>query len=202
MTRPARTALPFSTPAVAATAKAGADADLKICTDCGEPKALADFPYSRGFSRAGARVGDTCRDCVIKAQAAKRERRSARTRSHVCPTCRETFKSEVTLQDGRRGKACPQGHWHAMAHLYYFEKHGRLSNRPKKTVAPDKAVRIKLARIGIAARTEQLTLGIQGLLAGYDKLLRSLPTASTARGLVEGSFGKSPELCRELLKTL
>lgn len=56
-----------------------------------------------------------------------------------------------------------------------------------------------LRRMGVGERTEQLSVALQWMLAGYDKALAAYPQHSQARAILEGAFGPLPDLAREIL---
>lgn len=59
---------------------------------------------------------------------------------------------------------------------------------------------LQIARAhGIAGSVEALCLALEAMLAGYDQSMLTLPEGSQSRVLVEGAFGKSPELARAIL---
>lgn len=225
MSPPARIVRPFSVEkyAGAATLPPGAahaqraaptehpGAAERACNTCRITKPLSEYPQNKGFGGRMIR-SEMCRDCIIKAQK-ERARRSGRqaTRRHTCPDCAASYVSPVVIRGGVRGKQCPGGHWYSTVHLLYHEKHGCLPKprtiKPKpapsaaaaKRLPVQRAERLKFARIGLAERTDQLTLALRTLLTGHDRLMQALPPNSPVRGLAEGSFGRAPQLCREIL---
>lgn len=215
MSRPARIVRPFSAEkyAGAATPPPGAQSvpvDTP-CNTCGTPKPASEYPLNKGFGGRMIR-SEMCRDCITTAQK-ERARRSGRkaTRRHTCPDCAESYVSPLVIRNGVRGKQCPNGHWYSTVHLIYHEKHGCLPKpriiKPKpaaraaatKRPPVQRADQLKFARIGLAERTDQLTLALRTLLTGHDRLMQALPPNSPVRGLAEGSFGRAPQLCREIL---
>lgn len=59
---------------------------------------------------------------------------------------------------------------------------------------------LRIARAhGIAGSVEALCLALEAMLGGYDQSMLTLPEGSSYRALVEGAFGKSPELARAIL---
>lgn len=56
-----------------------------------------------------------------------------------------------------------------------------------------------LARQGIAERVDQLTVALQWMLECHKKAQQVMPEGSQARALLEGAFGKLPELAQSLV---
>ena len=125
-------------------------------------------------------------------------------REFTCPECGVKFKSRNIIIYGKNGKECPNEHWHTISDLKHHERHGKLPDRRERQQGGGRRyIRVnaqrKLSNLGVGERTDQLTVALQWMLGGYDKLVAQLPTGSQGRALVDGAFGKSPVLCREVL---
>lgn len=132
------------------------------------------------------------------------------TRDYTCPVCKAVFRAPGTWRAGRIGKVCPAGHFHTVNQLVCWEKNGRLSQlRQRKVAAPKqpdvkpiaapKPVERALASMGVGERTSQLSVALRWMLEGYAKAISSMPEKSMARQLVEGAFGKTPIMAKDLL---
>lgn len=62
-----------------------------------------------------------------------------------------------------------------------------------------RVVNRRLASVDIGERTEQLTLALTWMLDGYDKAAATMPAGSQARALLDGAFGKTVQLARDVL---
>lgn len=119
------------------------------------------------------------------------------SRNWTCPACEITFKANNKIKDGRNGKECPNGHWHSLRHLAYFELHGRLPPPRGCFSIHDKAdskakKNDSLSSYGISNRADQLESALQWMLSGYEKLVSQLPDGSMGRALVDGALARHP----------
>ncbi len=60
-------------------------------------------------------------------------------------------------------------------------------------------VLLQARALGIAGSVEALCLALEAMLGGYDQAMRTLPKDSPYRALVEGAFGRVPEVSRSIL---
>ncbi len=56
--------------------------------------------------------------------------------------------------------------------------------------------------VGIAGDVESMQLALAAMLGGYQQLLRTVPEGSQARVLIEGAFGRSPEVAQKILEAV
>ena len=74
--------------------------------------------------------------------------------------------------------------------------HGTTHRRNTETV-------LQRARsVGIAGDVEAMQLALAAMLGGYQQQLRTIPEGSQARALVDGAFGRSPEVSQKILEAV
>lgn len=121
------------------------------------------------------------------------------TREYACLV---RFKASNSV--GRPGKTCPNGHWHSLNHLNYFDQHGRLPvpRQPQPVPAavekPAKPAQRSLVELGFARRVEQSELILQCWSIAYERLIAQLPPGAL-RGMVEGAFHRTNQITHELI---
>lgn len=56
--------------------------------------------------------------------------------------------------------------------------------------------------VGIAGDVEAMQLALAAMLGGYQQLLRTIPEGTQARALIDGAFGRSPEVAKKILEAV
>lgn len=64
------------------------------------------------------------------------------------------------------------------------------------------SVLLRARSVGIAGDVEAMQLALAAMLGGYQQLLRTIPEGSQARALVDGAFGRSPEVAQKILEAV
>lgn len=114
----------------------------------------------------------------------------------TCPTCGIVFRSSKCANPATgkgAGKVCPQGHWIPKSVLW-----------PSSCAAPRQRtsdqVRDLLADIGVRAKPDALALALVTMCECYERAARVFPRGSVAAGMLDGAFGKAPEVSRRILE--
>lgn len=112
----------------------------------------------------------------------------------TCPTCGIEFIGGIHKVNGNGPwrKECPAGHSHTQVELARTRNAKRQASRHAMTGKLD-AVRIK-------DDEEALCLALAAMIGGYDRLLITTPTQSHT--IIEGAFGKSIVIAREILAAI
>ena len=112
----------------------------------------------------------------------------------TCPTCRVEFIGSPQLRNGQGSwrKACPAGHWHTLNEL------SRTRNAASQGVRDDLLART--GSVGIKTDIEAMRLALAAMLGGYQRLLATTPERS--RAVIEGAFGKSAEVAKQILEAV
>jgi hypothetical protein len=112
----------------------------------------------------------------------------------TCPTCGITFTGSPWQRNGQGSwkKECPAGHWHTLHEL------ARTRNADQQ--AARHVVMAKTKEVGIRTDIDAMRLALAAMLGGYERLLATTPERS--RPVIAGAFGKSPEVCKQILETL
>lgn len=64
------------------------------------------------------------------------------------------------------------------------------------------SVLLRARTVGIAGDVEAMQLALAAMLGSYQQLLRTIPEGSQARALVDGAFGRSPEVAQKILEAV
>lgn len=56
-------------------------------------------------------------------------------------------------------------------------------------------------KFGVHTRIDALEMSLRTMVEDYNRLVGSLPERSPLRGMVEGMFGKAPEVAKQILET-
>ncbi len=64
------------------------------------------------------------------------------------------------------------------------------------------SVLVRARSVGIAGEIESMQLALAAMLGGYQQLLRTIPEGSQARALIDGAFGRSPEVAQKILEAV
>ena len=112
----------------------------------------------------------------------------------TCPTCGITFTGSPRQRNGQGSwkKECPAGHWHTLHEL------ARTRNADQQ--AARHVVMTKTKDVGIRTDIDAMRLALAAMLGGYERLLATTPERS--RPAIAGAFGKSPEVCRQILEAV
>jgi len=112
----------------------------------------------------------------------------------TCPTCGITFTGSPRQRNGQGSwkKECPAGHWHTLHEL------ARTRNADQQ--AARHVVMAKTKEVGIRTDIDAMRLALAAMLGGYERLLATTPERS--RPVIDGAFGKSPEVCRKILEAV
>lgn len=112
----------------------------------------------------------------------------------TCPTCGVTFTGSPRQRNGHGSwkKECPAGHWHTLHEL------ARTRNADQQ--AARHVVMTKTKDVGIRTDIDAMRLALAAMLGGYERLLATTPERS--RPVIAGAFGKSPEVCRQILEAV
>ena len=112
----------------------------------------------------------------------------------TCPTCRVEFTGSPKQRNGQGSwrKECPAGHWHTLHEL------ARTRNADQQ--AARHVVMTKTKDVGIRTDIDAMRLALAAMLGGYERLLATTPERS--RPVIDGAFGKSPEVCRQILEAV
>ena len=112
----------------------------------------------------------------------------------MCPTCGVTFTGSPRKRNGQGSlkKECPAGHWHTLHEL------ARTRNADQQ--AARHVVMTKTKDVGIRTDIDAMRLALAAMLGGYERLLATTPERS--RPVIAGAFGKSPEVCRQILEAV
>ncbi len=117
----------------------------------------------------------------------------------TCPVCQVEFTA-AAVQIGGQGstsKTCPNGH--------VTPYHKLLATRKRKGIAENggavnrPSIFSQGRALGITGQIEMYQLALAAMLAGFQSAARAMPVGSQSRALLEGGFGKSPELTARLL---
>lgn len=111
----------------------------------------------------------------------------------TCPTCRVEFIGSPQQRNGQGSwrKVCPAGHWHTLHEL------ARTRNADQQ--AARHVVMAKTKEVGIRTDIDAMRLALAAMLGGYERLLATTPERS--RPVIAGAFGKSPEVCKQILES-
>ena len=112
----------------------------------------------------------------------------------TCPTCRVEFTGSPKQRNGQGSwrKECPAGHWHTFTEL------ARTRNAERQ--ATRNAVMSMTKEVGIRTDIDAMRLALAAMLGGYERLLATVPERS--RPVIAGAFGKSPEVCKQILEAV
>jgi hypothetical protein len=112
----------------------------------------------------------------------------------TCPTCGVTFTGSPRQRNGQGSwkKECPAGHWHTLHEL------ARTRNADQQ--AARHVVMAKTKEVGIRTDIDAMRLALASMLGGYERLLATTPERS--RPVIAGAFGKSPEVCKQILESV
>lgn len=110
------------------------------------------------------------------------------------PTCGVTFTGSPRQRNGQGSwkKECPAGHWHTLHEL------ARTRNADQQ--AARHVVMTKTKDVGIRTDIDAMRLALAAMLGGYERLLATTPERS--RPVIDGAFGKSPDVCRQILEAV
>ena len=61
------------------------------------------------------------------------------------------------------------------------------------------SVMVRARSVGIAGDLEAMQLALAAMLGGYQQLLRTIPEGTQARALIDGAFGRTPEVAVKIL---
>jgi hypothetical protein len=104
----------------------------------------------------------------------------------TCPVCKNQFTAPpVKKGSGSPQKQCPNGHWTAVHILIKARK-------PKH----DPTIFSKARACGVAGQVEAMRLALAAMIGGYDRLLATTPASS--RAVIEGAFGNSAKVARQI----
>lgn len=146
----------------------------------------------------------------------------------TCPECKLDFMCPPVLRTSERGilanyKQCPNGHWTptwrlaksrrgtaptaAIRHVVPTPPKNEAPLAPKATLIPTSAkpapliarVRSRQARV-VTEREEHLELALVALIEAHDKLNQQARPGSQLAGMIEGVFGKTVSLARQMLE--
>lgn len=112
----------------------------------------------------------------------------------TCPTCGVTFTGSPRQRNGQGSwrKECPAGHWHTLHEL------ARTRNADQQ--AARHVVMAKTKEVGIRTDIDAMRLALAAMIGGYERLLATTPERS--RAVIEGAFGKSPALAKQILEVI
>lgn len=112
----------------------------------------------------------------------------------TCPTCRVEFLGSPQQRGGQGSwrKVCPAGHWHTLNELSKTRNSERQELRT--------ALLAKTKEVGIRTDIDAMRLALAAMLGGYERLLATVPERS--RPVIAGAFGKSPEVCKQILEAV
>ncbi len=115
-------------------------------------------------------------------------------KTFVCPTCLVAYQSAVKLVGRSRGNTCPNGHFNSYNQLYRFAKTGTPTKpRERKPARMPKLTSYKHVDVANALRW---------MIEAHARVLRTLPPGTAARSLVDGAYGRLPDLCTEILASV
>jgi hypothetical protein len=116
-----------------------------------------------------------------------------------CPTCDVGFKASEAREAGKRGRRCPNGHFHS-----YYELKRHENGKPIRTGWRDlqKGKHYGEKPMASVPRGTGNKAELLALLwvAAYEKLMDQLP-ASTSRLLVEGAMAQAYRASRVVLES-
>jgi len=112
----------------------------------------------------------------------------------TCPTCRVEFIGSPQQRGGQGSwrKVCPAGHWHTLTAL--------TRTRNAEAQEARESLMSKTREVGIRTDIDAMRLALAAMLGGYERLLATTPERS--RPVIAGAFGKSPEVCRQILEAV
>ncbi|OIR02599.1 hypothetical protein GALL_153130 [mine drainage metagenome] len=117
----------------------------------------------------------------------------------TCPVCRADFSAVISGNPKTgattRGKICPAGHWTPYAKLLASR-----TSQPSQKPPKDDVRTVLLKRLGAPRREDALQMALVTMVESYERALATLPRGSAARAMVDGAFGKSPEISRQVLE--
>jgi len=112
----------------------------------------------------------------------------------TCPTCGVGFTGSPRQRNGQGSwrKECPAGHWHTL--------HELARTRNAEAQEARDSLMAKTKAVGIRTDIDAMRLALAAMLGGYERLLATTPERS--RGVIDGAFGKSPEVCKQILEAV
>ena len=108
--------------------------------------------------------------------------------TEICPQCEAGFTSPPVERHGAASKCCPNGHWTPVWKLLKYRRERVTNPGPIKQITE-----------GIRHDSAAVLQALNGMLNGYDALMAVLPKGSVIHGLADGSFGKFPQITREIV---
>lgn len=112
----------------------------------------------------------------------------------TCPTCKVEFTGAMQRKNGQGSwkKVCPAGHWHTLNELARSRNSERQGLRASMLA--------KTGSVGIRTDIEAMRLALAAMLGGYERLLATTPERSWS--VIDGAFGKSPEVAKQILEAV
>lgn len=116
----------------------------------------------------------------------------------LCPDCGVEFSGPATSNPNGRttqGRTCPKGHWNPYSK---FSAKIAVSDN-QMPMAPQPTRMEMLRQIGALTGADATHMSLVTMLECYERAVATAPHGTFARAVIDGAFGKAPEVARRAL---
>jgi len=119
------------------------------------------------------------------------------TKKWKCPSCAVEFMAGMSVEDGRCGRRCPEGHFHD----YYELKRYQEGKPLRAAVAKARAEKVAASPVVSRNRWEKDRAQMLALLwvGAIDRLLSQIPEGSVVRAMIDGATEQAYRVSKRVM---